>query len=975
MASDQKSFLSLFPVAEKRSEQILPVFQAELAKNLTHAWNDPPLDPTWTKPNAVLVSRIESAQGLLAERFAFCQTMPMDEFLTTAEALRKSGYRPIRFRPYADEQVVRVASIWTRDGRNWRISSGISANEVRQENERNERVKFIPVDVAGYMTSGKDGKPADRYAALWVEKASPLDHASLVLASSIGDLTKEVAQLKNAGLVPLTMHSWRQADDNLSHSGVWRKPATETNDSGSFQTDLSEANLNVEIAEEGSLIDLDVNAVPCLPRTKERATTALQAAEAALEANPENLNARFSRATAYLQVGENQKALDDLNIVIEKKVPVATAAYQYRAITHSRLGHKNWALLDLAHFEKGDSTQSSRLYLAVIVAAELGDDVTQAFEKLDTALQKQPDDAGLHYNAACAYSMASQKLVRKDPARGRDLAERATRLLQSAIQNGFSDYNNMQEDADLDPIRDLPAFNEIMKARHLDRSYAAVWSGQAAGDEAMTSIGLDPAAQLVRCRELASQGYRPVATAVARTSWDCPLVTASIWHRPVISEETKDQLAERQARAAVAVMRLGKSEAIFTLLRHSADPRLRSFIVNWLNPLGADPKLIVAELDQIDPNVKPTLAPGQPLMDAVLFNPETSQRRALILALGTYGVHGLSSGEREPLIAKLVDLYRNDPDAGIHGASEWTLRQWKQLDNLKQLDAELMKIREWGDRRWFMNGHGQTFAVIEGPVEFEMGSPPTEPGRNSTQEKPRRLVIPRRFAIAAKEVTVEQWLRFERTHTGLKLSRGFVNPISPYPDSPMIGFTWYIAADYCNWLSEQEGLPKDQWCYLPNESGAYAEGMTIPANVLHRTGYRLPTEAEWEYACRSGASTSRYFGQSIELLGRYAWYQSNSKDHAWPCGSLLPNDLGLFDMLGNEFEWVQDRIGQFVPEKGRPVSDSISTSEIIYDKNPRILRSGSFDYLPAFVRSAYRVWSTQASRGSGVGFRPSRTYP
>ena len=113
-----------------------------------------------------------------------------------------------------------------------------------------------------------------------------------------------------------------------------------------------------------------------------------------------------------------------------------------------------------------------------IVAAELGEGTDQAFEKLDAALKKQPQDAGLHYDAACAYALASQPLAKKDPAKGRDRAERAIHLLQTAIQNGYSDYNHMQEDADLDPIRDLPAFAEIMKAGHLDRSYAAVWSGR-----------------------------------------------------------------------------------------------------------------------------------------------------------------------------------------------------------------------------------------------------------------------------------------------------------------------------------------------------------------------------------------------------------------------------------------------------------------------------------------------------------------
>ena len=355
------------------------------------------------------------------------------------------------------------------------------------------------------------------------------------------------------------MHAWRQADDKLSYSGVWHKTATGTSDTASFQNGLSEADLPGVVAQQaGSLIDLDLTAAPPPPSTKERAASALQVAEAALKAKPDDLNARFARATAHFQLGENQKAIDDLNAVIEK-APQVAVAYQYRAIAHARLGHKDQAMADLEQFQKGDSTESSRLYLAVIVAAELGEGTDQAFERLDAALQKQPQDAGLHYDAACAYALASQPLARKDPAKGRDRAERAIRLLQTAIQNGYSDYNHMQEDADLDPIRDLPAFAEIMKAGHLDRSYAAVWAGDVRF-EASPLFGLDPAAQLQQCRELVSQGYRMVALSVARTSPGGLPITASVWHRPVITEETKDQLAERQARAAVALVRMGKAE-------------------------------------------------------------------------------------------------------------------------------------------------------------------------------------------------------------------------------------------------------------------------------------------------------------------------------------------------------------------------------------------------------------------------------
>ena len=292
-----------------------------------------------------------------------------------------------------------------------------------------------------------------------------------------------------------------------------------------------------------------------------------------------------------------------------------------------------------------------------------------------------------------------------------------------------------------------------------------------------------------------------------------------------------------------------------------------------------------------------------------------------------------------------------------------------------------MKRKEQNDRRWYVNSQGQTFAVIEGPVEFRMGSLPTDTERIGNNEPPRRMVVPRRLAIAASEVTVEQFQRFLKLASisidRYQLSPSFLSKFSPDSEGPWVGPDWYTAAHYCNWISEQEGLPKNQWCYLPNEAGAYAEGMTIPADVLERTGYRLPTEAEWEYACRAGALTSRYYGHSIALLDAYARYAANSNERAWMCGSLLPNDLGLFDMLGNVYEWCQDSTNASAsrPSKKGITDDVIHIYEHVNEKNPRLLRGGSFLSVPAFVRSALRSWFAPAYRDTYLGFRPSRTYP
>src|SRR5262249_54276370 len=133
----------------------------------------------------------------------------------------------------------------------------------------------------------------------------------------------------------------------------------------------------------------------------------------------------------------------------------------------------------------------------------------------------------------------------------------------------------------------------------------------------------------------------------------------------------------------------------------------------------------------------------------------------------------------------------------------------------------------------------------------------------------------------------------------------------------------------------------------------------------------------WEYACRAGATTSRSYGVSEELLRHYAWYLESAHGRAWPCGTLLPNDLGLFDALGNVYEWCQDQeSGGYRPDEEGTIIEKANISESIKDLNDRILRSGAFTTVPERVRSPYRNGSRPSSRGeSNYGFRPARSVP
>jgi len=197
---------------------------------------------------------------------------------------------------------------------------------------------------------------------------------------------------------------------------------------------------------------------------------------------------------------------------------------------------------------------------------------------------------------------------------------------------------------------------------------------------------------------------------------------------------------------------------------------------------------------------------------------------------------------------------------------------------------------------------------------------------------------------------------------------------SPDPDCPIILVNWYLAAAYCNWLSEKEKIEPKEWCYdIKKENGGMV-AIKLREQYLKRKGYRLPTEAEWEYACRAEAATARYFGGAEELLARYGWYLENSKNRTHPVGALKPNDFGFFDTHGNVWNWCQERYKLYSQVEGTKPKDDIEDIISINNQQSRVLRGGSFYYRALVVRAANRDGVAPSDRGFSIGFRPARTF-
>jgi formylglycine-generating enzyme required for sulfatase activity len=417
-------------------------------------------------------------------------------------------------------------------------------------------------------------------------------------------------------------------------------------------------------------------------------------------------------------------------------------------------------------------------------------------------------------------------------------------------------------------------------------------------------------------------------------------------HGRTATADERLALARRQANAAVALAALGRWEKVAPLLRHTPDPTLRSYLIDRLGPGGAEARALI---DHLSPEREPDI----------------SARRAVLLALAEFDQQQLLPAEREALAPRLVALYRADPDPGIHGAAGWLLRHWGQQAKVEAIDRELATGQVKGNRQWYVSGQRQTFAIVP-PGEFEAD--------NARADKPVKVRVERRFALAAREVTVVEFRRFRELHQYNRRS-------APTEDCPVNMVSWYDAAAYCNWLSEEEGIDEGQWCYVPNDKGLYSDGMTVKANALGLSGYRLPTEAEWELACRAGSVTKWSVGEAEELLGKYAWYFANSPSKLRPVGSLRPNDLGLFDLHGNAWEWCHypNRymdvkmdikwlyIDTYInmDDKAGNKMDKTSSSSV---------RGGAFGDDPLYLRSAHRNSDAPANRYIFVGFRPARTF-
>lgn len=905
----------------------------------------PPIVRTSVRQLADIAAKLEHFGGFLDDEAGYVGRLPQEQFAAIASQLEKEGYRPEAYRPYAQAGASFVAATWRRDSRQHQLASGMTAAELTAKNEAAAKDGFEIRDMSR--------EPTGRWSALWVGAKSEEGEIRFYVDLPYQTHAQRFEEWPTDGFYIERFDIYSSPAAEPLVTAIWRRKDDLTDEENDVSVQMRPGRTYGDLHPGMAQADLRLSYLD--PRTRDRVALYKRVVSTLQDAAKEKpgaakTNAEFTAARHQLNCGQFEAALEAFNRLFS---PTSSPLAESRAMNLLLLGRLDEAEKEIARFEAVRTPRDPKLKKAIhqqllMVLALLQGNETLALEQLQEIEKASPakDAAWLELllSARALYVRFHSRPESPDIA---EIRQSAVAALRDLVQRpGAKLPEELIEHVQLDGLRDDQAYAALFQELDLSRRFVAAWNDR---PETMTRqlFGLSPGEHDSAARELRNAGYLPRLIGAASSTNGKELQMCSVWEQPAPSFTLPQITARKSSNLALLLASLGDLSSLRAVMTDEYGIEARSWAIE-----GA-----------------PSVVPVATAIHLLRETNGDAARRNVLRLVGSYEASAGSDDDRRSVDEQTSALFS---DAGVQSAATWLRRRW----NLADQAVSAASKKHATHQNWYRESHGHTMVVLDLRQPVLMGSAANDPERVANSERQHWVQVGRKVAIASAETTVRQ---FEDFLADPKVKAFYANKefksskrqYAPTPDCPQISVRWYDAARYCQWLTEKEDLPKSDWCFpgiWDVEDGAYE----VPADMVHRRGYRLPTEAEMERACRGGSADSRPFGSSAALLPAYAWYAANARGRTHESGLLKPNDFGLFDVLGNVNEWCLDASGAYRTPSGAMDDDEIDP--VIKPEAPRILRGGSFILSAKDLRSANRIRTVPARENPyTVGFRIART--
>ena len=875
--------------------------------------------------------------GRFTNQCAWVDQLPWNRVNKCLDEMKDRGYQPNSLRCYTVKDSMYAAITWrksTNTDHQHVVETELTEGELMTKFVQMQDAGFVMVDFCEYRTPRvSDAEPVFRWAGVWHKEKGSDTPQQVLLVNEIGPMhfSKE-RQEKVAGLVRARFSVRLDPKGELIHHSLWSVAASEENTSVEWsRLEFAAGDLYPGFCQT------DLRSV-YVGRSNDRSrkwqeTYGLEKSNVNEAYNLASRLSACGAATEALDIAMQFTDADFLKIPEPRRSTVRRATQRQQVRALARLGKTEELRAFLGEtIAKGKFTQEENDFLYLWLAVIEGDESSAT--RLLGSLQAVAELNLLSQD----YYLRSLALVASQNFSNR-VSETALQKLIAMVPEWIAKDRISADtlvEADFDALKSKPEWQQLLDRCKLVRRISSCAS-QSERLESKAIFATPMSDHMLAAEQLCNDGYVPVCLDVNHDSQNKTFVS-SVWHRRKLTTTEIATNARRTAIYALALAKLGENDAVIDGLSEKWGRSVQTAIMA----------------------LSPHLLSTDSLVSMLRTAPSVTLQSALVSTLGNYPLVKFNETDYRYLLLRLNDWADAATQSELRNMARWCLQNWNE-----KVPNQRPSLPITADRNWYTNSLGQQMVIIFPPEQALLG-----------REDERRMWvrIGRQFSLSATEVTGQEFKEFlndPRVVEWIEADRRqrFIPHASAGLPQPAI--SWRVAIRYCQWLNEREKIPEDQWCYKDIWKNNENEIITEPA-YLERTGYRLPTHAEWEWACAGALKESWHFGSDESLIRFFDWTAPHSNNSMQPVARLRPNKLGLFDMSGNLAEWSDD-IGKpplrpseryFLDDSGNLATDKPAN---------RVLCGGRFKLGSSSAVTNSFTYNETGYRSNTTGMRIART--